>query len=305
MKYLPPQTLADWIRWAERQLKRAKLYYGHGTETALDEAAWLVGHIAGRAPDGLEAHLADVPSAAEIKKIRALVEARVTTRKPLAYLLNEAWFAGLKFYVDARVLVPRSITGEYIRERFVPWLQPGNVQRALDLCAGSGCIAIALAQTFPQSRVDATDISDDALAVARINIEQYGLRERVKLIKSDLFEGLGGVRYDLIVTNPPYVSQDDMAALPAEYRHEPALALAAGEHGLDVIVKILARAADYLTPGGILVAEVGNSHAPLAATFPQAPFLWLTSESGDESVFLLTAAQLVQHRARFAAALPV
>ncbi len=304
MKYPPPQTLTDWIRWAERHLKRAKLYYGHGTETALDEAAWLVGHVAGHAPNDLEAHLADIPGATELEKIRALVEARITTRQPLAYLLNEAWFAGLKFYVDARVLVPRSITGEYIRERFMPWIAPENVQRALDLCTGSGCIAVALAVAFPQARVDATDISDDALAVARINIEQHGLRERVKLIKSDLFKELGGVRYDLMVTNPPYVSRADMAALPAEYRHEPALALAAGEHGLDVIVKILARAADYLTPGGIFVAEVGNSHTALAAAFPQVPFLWLTSESGDESVFLLTAAQLAQHRTRFAAALP-
>ena len=305
MKYPPPQTLADWIRWAERHLQRARLYFGHGTETALDEAAWLVGHVAGHAPDDLEAHLADVPSAVQLEKIRALVEARVATRKPLAYLLNEAWFAGLKFYVDARVLVPRSITGEYIRERFVPWLQPGNAQRALDLCTGSGCIAIALAHVFPQARVDATDISDDALAVARINVESHGLRERVRLVKSDLFTALAGSRYDLIVTNPPYVSRDDMAALPEEYRHEPALALAAGEYGLDVIVKILARAADYLTPAGVLVAEVGNSHTTLAAAFPQVPFLWLTSETGDESVFLLTAAQLVQHRGRFAVAVPV
>lgn len=300
----PPQTVADWIRWTERQLKPAKLYYGHGTETARDEAAWLVGHATGHAPTDLETHLADIPGAAATEKIRALVEARITTRQPLAYLLNEAWFAGLKFYVDARVLVPRSITGEYIRERFVPWLQPGNVQRALDLCTGSGCIAIALAHAFPQARVDASDISDDALAVARINVEQHGLRERVKLIKSNLFEALGGVRYDLIVTNPPYVSRKDMAALPAEYRHEPRLALAAGEHGLDVIVKILAQAADCLTPGGIFVAEVGNSHAALARAFPDVPFLWLTSETGDDSVFLLTAAQLAQHRARFATELP-
>lgn len=303
MKHPPPQTLADWIRWAERQLKHAKLYYGHGTETARDEAAWLVGHAAGHAPDDLETHLVDIPDAAATEKICALVEARITTRQPLAYLLNEAWFAGLKFYVDARALVPRSITGEYIRERFAPWLQAENVQRVLDLCTGSGCIAVALAHTFPQARVDASDVSDDALAVARINVEQYGLRERVKLIKSDLFEALSGVRYDLIVTNPPYVSRDDMAALPAEYHHEPRIALAAGEHGLDVIVKILAQAADCLTPGGIFVAEVGNSHATLTATFPQVPFLWLTSETGDESVFLLTAAQLVTHRARFAAAL--
>lgn len=301
MKYPPPQTLADWIRWAERHLERAKLYYGHGTETALDEAAWLVGHAAGLAPAELEAHLNDKPSPAQLETIRALVENRITTRKPLAYLLKEAWFAGLKFHVNERVLIPRSITGEYILERFQPWIDPTKVHTTLDLCTGSGCIAVALAHVFPQSRVDATDISDDALAVARINVEQYGLRERVKLIKSDLFAALDGARYDLIVTNPPYVSREDMESLPAEYRHEPALALAAGEHGLDVIAKILARATDHMNPGGALVAEVGNSHAALAGRFPEVPFLWLTSETGDESVFLLTAAQLERYRARFAA----
>ncbi len=301
MKYPPPQTLADWIRWAERHLKRAKLYFGHGTETALDEAAWLVGHAAGLAPAELEAHLNDAPAPAQLEKIRSLVERRITTRKPLAYLLQEAWFADLKFYVDERVLVPRSLTGEYILERFQPWIAPEKVQHALDLCTGSGCIAVALAHAFPQARVDATDISDAALAVARINIEAHGLRERVRLIKSDLFGALDDSRYDLIVTNPPYVSRADMESLPAEYRHEPALGLAAGEHGLDVVVRILAQAADHLNAGGLLVVEVGNSHAALAAAFPEVPFLWLTNAAGDESVFLLTAAQLAQHRSRFAA----
>ncbi len=301
MKYSPPQTLADWIRWAERHLKRAKLYYGHGTETALDEAAWLVGHVAGLAPAELEAHLNDAPAPAQLEKIRALVEHRITTRKPLAYLLQEAWFADLKFYVDERVLVPRSLTGEYILERFQPWIAPEKVQHALDLCTGSGCIAVALAHAFPQARVDATDVSDAALAVARLNIEAHGLRERVRLIKSDLFGALDSSRYDLIVTNPPYVSRADMESLPAEYRHEPALGLAAGEHGLDVVVRILAQAAGHLNADGLLVAEVGNSHAALAARFPEVPFLWLTSDSGDESVFLLTAAQLARHRPRFTA----
>jgi ribosomal protein L3 glutamine methyltransferase len=301
LKSPPPQTLVDWIRWAERHLKRAKLYYGHGAETALDEAAWLVGHVAGLTPAELESHLNDAPTKAQLEKIHTLVENRIATRKPLAYLLKEAWFAGLPFYVDERVLVPRSIAGEYILERFQPWIAAGKVHTALDLCTGSGCIAIALAHAFPQARVDASDISDDALAVARVNVEQYGLRERVKLVKSDLFAALDGSRYDLIVTNPPYVSRADMESLPAEYRHEPRLALAAGEHGLDVIVKILAQARDHLNPGGALAAEVGNSHVALAQAFPDVPFLWLTSESGDESVFLLTAAQLEQHRARFAA----
>jgi ribosomal protein L3 glutamine methyltransferase len=302
MKYPPPQTLADWIRWAEHRLKRARLYYGHGTETALDEAAWLVGHAAGCAPAELDSHLNDPLSPLQQETLRTQLEARIATRKPLAYLLKEAWFAGHSFYVDERVLVPRSITGEYILERFQPWIAPDRVRTALDLCTGSGCIAIALAHAFPPARVDATDISDDALAVARINVERHGLRERVKLVKSDLFAQLAGVRYDLIVTNPPYVARADMESLPREYRHEPALALAAGESGLDVIVKILAHAADHLQPDGVLVAEVGNSHVALAQTFPTVPFLWLTSASGDESVFLLTAAQLAQHRARFAAA---
>ncbi len=301
MKYPPPENLRDWIRWAERHLKRAKLYFGHGTETALDEAAWLVGHAVGLEPDETEAHLADAPSPAQLEKIRTLVEARITTRKPLAYLLQEAWFANLKFYVDERVLVPRSLTGEYILERFQPWIAPEKVQHALDLCTGSGCIAVALAHAFPQARVDATDVSDAALAVARINIEAHGLRERVRLIKSDLFGALDGSRYDLIVTNPPYVSRADMESLPAEYRHEPALGLAAGEHGLDVVVRILAQAADHLNADGLLVAEVGNSHVALATVFPEVPFLWLTNAAGDESVFLLTATQLAEHRSRFAA----
>ncbi len=334
-----PSTIREFIQWVAQRLSRAGVYFGHGTDNAMDEAAWLVGGALKLSPHELAAHLDDAPRPAQRRAIGNLIERRITTRKPLAYLLKEAWFAGLKFYVDARVLVPRSIAGEYIRERFAPWLQPGNVHRALDLCTGSGCIAVALAHAFPQARVDAVDISNDALAVARINVESHGLsppeasalsavaarrlkqhrrlwqpapafetaaprkraalRQRVRLVKSDLFEALAGNRYDLIVTNPPYVARADMATLPEEYRHEPELALAAGEHGLDVIVKILAQAADYLTPGGILVAEVGNSHAALAAAFPQAPFLWLTSETGDESVFLLTAAQLAIHAGRF------
>lgn len=299
MKYPPPQTLLDWIRWAERRLGRAGLCFGHGTETARDEAAWLVGGALGIAPAALEAHLHDAPSGAQLEKIRGLIEQRITSRKPLAYLLKEAWFAGLKFYVDERVLVPRSLTGEYIRERFVPWLQPERVRRALDLCTGSGCIAIALAHAFPQARVDATDISAAALAVARLNVERHGLRERLRLIRSDLFAALAGERYDLIVTNPPYVSRADMESLPAEYRHEPAAALAAGEHGLDFVIKILAEAAGHLNPGGALVAEVGNSHTALAQAFPDVPFLWLTSETGDESVFLLTAEELEQRQRAF------
>ena len=298
-----PRTVRDFILWAERRFNKAGLYFGHGTDNARDEAVWLVIatlHI----PYGeLDAQAERQPNAAEQQAVRELVEARIGTRKPLAYLLHEAWFAGLKFYVDERVLVPRSLIGDFIHEQFQPWIDPTRVHRILDLCTGSGCIAIAAARAFPQAQVDGADISADALAVARINVERHGLGARVQLVQSDLYQGLAGRRYDLILTNPPYVDAADMAALPAEYRHEPALALASGEQGLDAILHILAHARAHLEPGGALVAEVGNSHGALAARFPDVPFVWLTSASGDESLFLLSAEELVRHAGRFAAAL--
>ena len=294
----PQRTLADWIRWTERHLRRAGLHFGHGTETALDEAAWLVGAALGHAPQEIEAHLDDRPTAAQLEKIRALVEQRIATRKPLAYLLKEAWFAGLKFYVDERVIVPRSLTGEFIQERFQPWIDPARVRRVLDLCTGSGCMAIACARAFPAAAVDAADISPDALAVARINVERHGLRDRVRPIQSDLFAALATERYDVIVTNPPYVAEAEMAALPPEHRHEPAAALVSGAHGLDAVTRILAEAAVHLEAGGILVAEVGGAAEALQAAFPDTPFLWLATETGDESVFLLTAEQLAAHSGR-------
>jgi len=217
--------------------------------------------------------------------------------------LHEAWFAGLKFYVDERVIVPRSLIGDFIHEQFQPWIDPARVRRILDLCTGSGCIAIAAALAFPQAQVDGADISTDALAVARINVARYDLEARVQLVQSDLYAGLAGRRYDLILTNPPYVDAADMAALPDEYRHEPALALASGDHGLDAILHILAHAPAHLEPGGVLVAEVGNSHVALAQRFPDVPFVWLTSASGDESVFLLTAEELGRHAGRFVSTL--
>ncbi len=295
----PPRTLRDFIQWAEQQFEDSGLYFGHGTDNALDEAAWLVGGALKISPQELDAHLDSVLTDAQQSAVRDLIRRRITTRQPAAYLLKEAWFAGLRFYVDERVIVPRSLLGEFILERFEPWVTPAKVRRALDLCTGSGCIAIALAKTFPQARVDATDISDAALAVARINVEQHGLRERLRLIPSDLFAALGGERYDLIVTNPPYVDPAELAELPEEYRHEPELALVSGHDGLDAIVRILAQAPEHLDPGGVLVAEVGNSHVTLQAAFPDVPFLWLSTSTGDESVFLLTAAQLGQYQPMF------
>ena len=296
------RNVADVIRWVEQQLSQADLYFGHGTDNALDEAAWLVGAALGVSPYELDAHLDDELTTAQQTTVRELLDSRVGTRKPLAYLLKEAWFAGLKFYVDERVIVPRSLTAEFITEQFQPWIDPARVQSVLDLCTGSGCMAVALAKAFPEAQVDAVDISEDALAVARINVENHGLRERVRLIRSDLFEALAGKRYDLIVTNPPYVGQNEMTTLPPEYRHEPALALASGEDGLTAVTRILAEAASHLNSGGILVAEVGNSAEVLQEKFVAVPFTWLVTSTGDESVFLLTVEQLQQHRAILASA---
>ena len=298
-----PRTVSDFIRWTEQHFEQARLYFGHGTDNALDEAAWLVGSALHLAPHELDEHLDDELTATQRDAIRALVQKRIATRLPLAYLLKEAWFAGLKFYVDERVIIPRSLTAEFITDRFQPWIDPAQVHRILDLGTGSGCMAVALAYAFPWARVDAADISPDALAVARINVASHGMGERVRLVNSDLFNALQDEYYDLIVTNPPYVARAEMDALPPEYRHEPALALVSGDQGLDAILRILAQAMEHLNPRGILVAEVGNSGVVLQEQFPAVPFTWLTSASGDESVFLLTAEQLQQHHAAFMATL--
>lgn len=295
----PTRTVADFIGWTERRFAGAGLYFGHGTDNPLDEAAWLVGSALKLTPHELEEHLEDEPSPPQQDTIRALVDSRIRTRQPLAYLLKEAWFAGLKFYVDERVIVPRSLTAEFIAERFQPWIDPARVHRILDLCTGSGCMAIACTYAFPDASVDAADISDAALAVARINVGNHGLDERVRLLRSDLFSALKDERYDLIVTNPPYVAHNEMQTLPPEYRHEPTLALASGMQGLDAITRILKEAPAHLNPGGILVAEVGNSAERLQEKFPSVPFTWLTTSAGDESVFLLTAEQLQQYHATF------
>jgi len=297
------RTVRDVVLWAERRFKGARLYYGHGTDNARDEAAWLVASSLAIPFQELDAQAGRELKDSERGKICALTEERIRTRKPLAYLLHEAWFAGQRYYVDERVIVPRSLIGDFLPERFRPWVRPERVVRILDLCTGSGCIAIAAALAFPQARVDAADLSPDALAVARINVEQHGLTDRIELVQSDLFAALGGRHYDLILTNPPYVDARDMATLPPEYRHEPVLALASGTTGLDAIVRILAAAPAHLTDDGVLVAEVGNSCTALARRFPEIPFHWLTAASGDESVFLLTRDELARGAPRFQAAL--
>lgn len=294
-------TTVEVIRTVANRFRRARLYYGHGTDNAGDEAAWLVGHVLRVAPDRLVTRLDKPVIPSRIKIIDALAGSRIQTRKPLAYLLQEAWFAGRPYYVDERVIVPRSLTGEFIRERFRPWIDARRVRTILDLCTGSGCMAIACAYAFPKARIEAADVSAEALDVAQINIKRHRVGRRVHLLRSDLFQALKGKYYDVIVTNPPYVGRAEMKTLPREYRHEPALALASGRHGLDAITRILAQASAHLTLGGILVGEVGNSARALQKRFPSVPFVWLTSSTGDESVFLLTAEELLRHHAVLAA----
>lgn len=285
-------TARDAILWAKTELEAAGVYFGHGTDNALDESAWLVGGVLAVTPDELARHLDQPLSEPVRRRVRALIAERITTRKPAAYLLHEAWFAGRPYYVDERVIVPRSLTAEFIQEQFAPWIDASRVDRILDLCTGSGCMAIACAFAFPRAQVDAVDISDAALAVARINVERHQIGARVRLVHSDLFASLAGRRYGLIVSNPPYVPAAELDALPLEYRFEPRLALHAEDEGLAVVLRILRDAAQYLEPGGILVVEVGNSREALERARPKLPFVWLTTSTGDESVFLLTAEDL-------------
>ncbi|HWD22732.1 MAG TPA: 50S ribosomal protein L3 N(5)-glutamine methyltransferase [Burkholderiales bacterium] len=263
--------LGELIRKTERRLRAARLHYGHGTDNPRDEAAFLVLRGLGLPFD------ADLGRAADPAKVEALVARRIEKRIPAAYLLHEAWLAGQRFYVDRRVIVPRSHIAELLAEGLKPWLKRAP-RRVLDLCTGSGCLAVLAARAFPGAQVHASDLSSAALAVARRNVEQHGLRERVRLIRSDLFAGLGAMRYDLIVSNPPYVSSAAMRRLPAEYRYEPGLALAAGKDGLELLRRVLADAPAHLSPAGLLVCEVGDGRRNVERAFAATPFLWPKEE---------------------------
>ena len=291
--------MRDMILWGQQYLADADIYFGHGTDNALDEAAWLVSHAVGLAPTFSEAELEQGLSTGQQAEVKALLTRRVQERLPAAYLTHEAWFAGHRFYVDERVLVPRSPLAELILDQFQPWVEPDQLKRVLDLCTGSGCIAVATALVLPQVEVDATDISPDALEVARRNVADYGLEQQVAVIESDIFDALQGRRYDLIVSNPPYVDAQDMAALPQEYLREPRMGLTAGPQGLDLVIPMLQQAAKYLTPNGVMIVEVGNSAEALQACFPGVPFTWLEFSYGGEGVFLLEASQLVEYHDAF------
>lgn len=292
-------TIMDYIRLAVSRFCQAELTFGHGTDNALDEAMTLLKqalHLPQDSPSALfEARLTEE----EKDKVIYLIEQRVSKRIPLPYLTHEAWFADLAFFVDERVLIPRSPFAEFIENRFEPWLDLNNTPdtRILDLCTGSACIAITCALTFPESTVDAVDISSDALDVAMINIKKHHLQGRVNVIKSDVFNAIPEQRYNIVISNPPYVDQQDMDNLPDEFKHEPVLGLQAGQTGLDIVCRILQSAQKYLLPSGILVVEVGNSEQALSERYPDVPFTWLDFERGGEGVFLLTYEQLVEYEA--------
>lgn len=294
------RTVHDVIRWGVSRFHEADLFFGHGYDNAWDEALALVLFAIkqNRANDPriLEARL----TTSERRDITELFKQRIKDRKPVAYITHEAYFAGLSFYVDERVLIPRSPIAELIESQFTPWVTPEKVSRILDIGTGSGCIAIACQHYFPNAIVDAVDISPDAIAVAQMNIEQYHLQEKVRLINEDMFEGLIGQRYDIIVTNPPYVDEVELLQLPKEYMHEPIIALDGGSLGTDDAIRILYHASDYLRPHGILVLEVGHSQKHLVEFFPQVPFVWLDFQRGGQGVCLLTVDQLLEHKQDFA-----
>ncbi len=286
-------TLRDLLRFAVSKFNQAGLFFGHGSNTAYDEAAYLILHTLHLPPDHLEPFLDARLTDAEVIQVLDILQRRITERIPAAYLTHEAWLGNYSFYVDQRVIIPRSFIAEQLQNRLEPWIaDAGEIHTALDLCTGSGCLAILMAHAFEHANIDAVDLSGDALAVAKRNIADYQLQKRIHPILSDLFAGVSGRRYDLIISNPPYVNAESMAALPEEYHHEPVNALASGKDGLDATRKILAGAASRLTDQGLLIVEIGHNRDAVLSEYPQMPFTWLETSAGDEFVFLLWRDQL-------------
>jgi ribosomal protein L3 glutamine methyltransferase len=294
-------SIVDFIRYGASRFSEAGLTFGHSHDNPIDEATHLVLAALHLPPDIPPAYGAGRLTTAERERVLALIERRVDERLPVAYLVGTTWFAGLKFKSDPRALVPRSPIAELIESGFAPWLDERHVERALDMCTGSGCIGIAMAEYNPEWRVDIADISDDALSLAGENIVFQHAESRVRAVKSDLFSGLAGERYDLIVSNPPYVTYDEYDALPAEYSHEPALGLTSGHDGLDLTLRMLDEAADHLTEDGLLIVEVGESEHALVALLPRVPFIWIEFKVGQMGIFALDRRDLIEHAAAIAA----
>ncbi|ALS62127.1 MULTISPECIES: 50S ribosomal protein L3 N(5)-glutamine methyltransferase [Pandoraea] len=290
----PFKTLRDLLRYAVSRFTEAELAFGHGTATAYDEAAYLLLHTLHLPIDTLDPFLDARLLPEEIERVLSVINRRAGERVPASYITNEAWMHGHRFYVDERVIVPRSFVGELLEDALQPWVDHAElVNDVLELCTGSGCLAILAAETFPVAQIDAVDISPDALDVAKINVADYALEDRVSLHLGDLYAPLPkGKRYDVILTNPPYVNEGTMQVLPAEYLHEPRLALAGGDDGMDVVRRIIAGAREHLTDDGVLVVEIGNERNFVEAAFPDLPMTWLATSAGDDMVFLVQAADL-------------
>ncbi len=285
---VPLRTIRDFLRYAVSQFNQSNLFFGHGSTNAYDEAAYLILSTLHLPLEQLDPFLDASLTDSECEQVLNIISRRIHDKIPAAYLTQEAWLGDYNFYVDERVIVPRSFIAELIPSQLSPWIiDPNQIQSVLDLCTGSGCLAILLALSFEQAKIDASDISSDALAVAQTNVTNYGLDDRIQLIQADLFTSIPKHRYDLIISNPPYVNAESMATLPAEYRHEPNLALASGESGLDATRTILRNAKQYLADDGLLIVEIGHNRDRLEDAFPQTPFTWLETSAGDEFVFLL------------------
>ena len=287
------ETVRDWVRYAVSRFNAAGVSFGHGLADAYDEAVYLVLHTLSLPLDRVDTFLPGRVTQEERAELARVIERRVDERIPAAYLTHEAWLGGFRFFVDERVIIPRSYIADLLPDGLGPWLpDAGAVQSALDLCTGSGCLAILLAHHYPNADIDATDISPDALTVAQRNVAEHGLQDRINLIRSDLLSNLTEKTYDLIICNPPYVTAMAMEELPPEYRHEPALALAGGDDGLDAVRIVLAKAPQFLAAGGVLVAEVGHNRSATEKAFPRLPFTWLATQGADDSVFLLRREEL-------------